>query len=171
MATSVIMGTEIKPEIALSDNERQGVVEILSRVLSDTYVLYTKTKNYHWNVVGPQFNDLHKFFDSQYKELDEAVDEIAERIRMLGGRSIGTLTEFLQHTELKEEPGRYPDARRMISNLLADHEAIIRNLRADADACDEKYHDMGTNDFLLELMQNHEKMAWMLRAFLEGKSV
>jgi len=161
----------MKPTIGLSDEQREGVVHILNMLLADEYVLYTKTRNYHWNVRGPQFNDLHKFFEAQYTELNDIVDEVAERARSLGGWAIGTLAEFVQQTRLKEHPGRYPEARDMLANLLADHEAIIRTLRVDLEACMEKYHDMGTNDFLTGLMERHEKMAWMLRAFLEGKSV
>ena len=161
----------MKLNIGLSDKEREGVVEILHTLLSDEFVLYTKTRNFHWNVVGPQFNDLHKFFDSQYGDLNEVVDDVAERARSLGGNAIGTLKEFLQRARLKELPGRYPTARDMISHLLADHEAIVRSLRVDVETCANKYHDAGTTDFLTGLMEKHEKMAWMLRAFLEGKSV
>ncbi|GBC83512.1 DNA protection during starvation protein 2 [bacterium HR10] len=157
----------MKPNIGLSDKQRAGVVEILNTLLADEYVLYTKTRNYHWNVVGPRFNELHRFFQEQYEALDEVVDAVAERVRALGGEALGTLTEFLKRTRLKEHPGRYPEARAMLANLLEDHEAIIRHLRADLETCAEKYRDMGTNDFLTELMQRHEKMAWMLRAFLE----
>lgn len=170
METTIIMKTEMKPNIGLSDADREGVVRILTTLLSDEYVLYTKTKNYHWNVVGPQFNDLHKFFGSQYEELDQITDDVAERIRSVGGKSIATLTEFVQHTRLKEHPGQYHDVKTMISNLLADHETIIQNLRVDLETCAEKYHDIGTNDFLTGLMEKHEKTSWMLRSFLEGKT-
>src|SRR5574341_717161 len=156
---------QMKTSIGLSDKQREGVVRILSALLADEYVLYTKTRNYHWNVVGPQFNDLHKFFQSQYEDLDEVIDDVAERIRSIGGWSVATLTEFTKHTRLKEHPGEYHDARKMISNLVADHEAIIRNLRVDLETVADKYHDIGTNDFLTSLMEKHEKMVWMLRSF------
>ena len=161
----------MKPTIGLSDGQREGVVAILNTLLSDEYVLYTKTRNYHWNVFGPQFNDLHKFLERQYEELEEVVDQVAERARSLGGFAFGTMTEFAQHTRLKEQPGQYPEARRMLSNLLADHESLIRQLRVDSQTCDEKFHDLGTNDFLIGLMEHHEKTAWMFRAFLEGEPV
>ncbi len=161
----------MKLNIGLSDKDRGGVIQILNALLSDEYVLYTKTRNYHWNVVGPQFNDLHKFFESQYEALDDIVDEVAERARSLGGRAAGTLAEFLQLARLKELPKQDRKAREMISDLLNDHEAIIRTLRVDLETAADRYHDIGTNDFLTGLMERHEKMAWMLRAFLEGKSV
>jgi starvation-inducible DNA-binding protein len=161
----------MKPNIGLADKDREGVLKILNTVLADEYVLNTKTKNYHWNIVGPQFHDLHKFLDAQYEELADIVDDVAERARSLGGQALGTLGEFLKQTRLKEQPGQYPGAREMIANLLADHEALIRTLRVDLEACAERYHDIGTNDFLTGLMEKHEKMAWMLRACLEGKSV
>lgn len=156
--------------IGLSDEQRTPVVKILNMLLSDEYVLYTKTRNYHWNVLGPQFNDLHKFFEEQYTELNVVVDDVAERARSLGGWALGTLQEFVQHARLKEHPGKYPNARDMIANLLADHETLVRQLRADLETA-EKQHDMGTNDFLTGLMEKHEKMAWMLRAFLQAESV
>jgi starvation-inducible DNA-binding protein len=153
--------------IGLSEANRDGVVKILNNVLADEYVLYTKTRNYHWNVVGPQFNDLHKFFEQQYEALNEMVDDVAERARSLGGKAYGTLTEFSQHTRLKEQPGRQPAALTMVANLQADHEAMIRTLRADLETVMEKHNDAGTNDFLTGLMEKHEKMAWMLRSFNE----
>ncbi|MFN4336956.1 MAG: Dps family protein [Candidatus Nitrosocaldus sp.] len=154
-------------DIGLSRDSREGSINILRVLLADEYLLYTKTKNYHWNVVGPNFNELHELFGKQYEELDEMVDDIAERIRQLGGYATGTLTEFISIARIKEEPGKYPDAKGMLSNLLSDHEHIIRSIRVGADTVADAYHDMGTNDFLIGLMQKHEKMAWMLRAYLE----
>lgn len=151
--------------IGIGDKNREAVVSFLNRLLSDEYVLYTKTRNYHWNVKGPEFSELHKFFESQYEELDEIIDETAERARALGGDSLGTLEEFLAHTRLEESPGDYPDAKKMIINLLADHETLIRQLREDLEASADTYRDMGTSDFLTGLMERHEKMAWMLRSF------
>ena len=160
----------MNPNIDLSEEQRNSVVKILNALLSDEYVLYTKTRNYHWNVIGPQFNDLHKFFEEQYTELNVVADDVAERARSLGGWALGTLTEFSQHARVNEYPGQYPQAREMIANLLADHETIVRQLRTDLETA-EKQHDMGTNDFLTGLMEKHEKMAWMLRAFSAGESV
>ncbi len=160
----------MKVDIALSDKARSSVVAILHQVVADEYVLYTKTRNFHWNVTGPHFNDLHKFFEAQYEELDDSVDEVAERARSLGGPSLGSLAEFLKHARLKETPGRLQGARKMLQALLSDHEALIRTLRAHVDTCAGPHHDAGTSDFLTGLMEKHEKMAWMLRSFLEGKN-
>jgi len=158
-----------KADIGLTDAQRAGVAAILDRTLSDLYVLYTKTRNYHWNVVGEHFRDLHKLLEEQYEELEQAIDLVAERSRKLGAPALGTLREFLDHTSLKEQPGDYPDSFTMLANLCNDHEAVIQWLRQAVDDCDEKYHDMGTNDFLINLMQDHEKMAWMLRSCLEER--
>jgi starvation-inducible DNA-binding protein len=158
----------MKPEIGLADKGREAVVALLNTLLADEVVLYTKTRNFHWNVRGIQFNDLHKFFDAQYEELNEIVDEVAERARSLGGMALGTLSEFQKHARLKEQPGVYPDAKSMISTLLSDHELIIRELRQDVSIVLDKHGDAGTNDFLTGLMERHEKMAWMLRAFHEA---
>jgi len=157
----------MKVNIGLSDKNRKGAAEILNRLLSDEYVLYTKTRNYHWNVTGSDFSELHKFFEAQYEELDNIIDEVAERARSLGENSLGTLKEFLEHSGLKESPTHHPKAEKMIVHLLHDHEVLIRNLREDLRTCDEKLDDMGTSDFLTGLMEQHEKMAWMLRAYLE----
>jgi starvation-inducible DNA-binding protein len=153
------------PNIDIADNDRKAVVEILNRLLSDEYVLLTKTRNYHWNVTGPQFNDLHTFFESQYDALNEVVDEVAERARQLGGRAFGTLAEFAKAARLTEQPGGAPAARDMLASLLADHETVIRGLRGDIGPVADRYKDVGTSDFLTGLLEKHEKMAWMLRAF------
>ena len=157
----------MKPNIGITNKNSKCVIEILNQLLSDEYVLYTKTRNYHWNVTGKNFQELHKFFEAQYEELDTIVDEVAERSRSLGGPSLGTLKEFLKETQLKEFPGDYPESRRMLANLLPDHEAVIHRLRKSLELCSDKYGDMGTSDFLTGLMEQHEKMAWMLRSFLE----
>ncbi len=155
----------MKTNIGISDKNRKAVAEILSTILSDEYLLYTKTRNFHWNVTGPDFSELHKFFELQYEELDDVVDEVAERARSIGERSLGTMTEFLKKTNLKEAPGIYPEAKKMIAELLADHETVIQKLRKDLVTCVETYQDIGTSDFLTGLMEKHEKMAWMLRAY------
>jgi starvation-inducible DNA-binding protein len=158
----------MKNNIGLPEESREAVVKILNALLSDEYVLYTKTRNYHWNVTGPQFNDLHKFFEAQYESLDEIVDDVAERARSLGKRSFGTLSEFAKHARLKEHPAQALNAKEMIAALLEDHESVIRTLRNDLVICGDKHGDAGTNDFLTGLMEKHEKMAWMLRSFLEA---
>ena len=157
----------MKTDIGISEQNKKAVSEILSKLLADEYILYTKTRNYHWNVVGPHFNDLHKFFEGQYESLDASIDEIAERIRSLGSKTPSTLGEFVKTSRLAEHPGKYPDAQTMVQNLLADHEKVIQYLREDVDACGEKYHDAGTQDFLTGLMEEHEKTAWMIRSVLE----
>ncbi|MGH2612616.1 MAG: Dps family protein [Rhabdochlamydiaceae bacterium] len=156
-----------RPNIGLSEEDRKGVIGILSKLLADEYLLFTKTRNYHWNVVGPHFHDLHKFFESQYEEIDGKIDEIAERIRFLGGNTMSTLAEFVQHARLEENPGEYNDAGTMVSKLLSDHESVIRTMRGDVNVCFDKYHDIGSQDFLTGLIEDHEKMAWMLRSIVQ----
>ena len=157
----------MKPEIGLLDKNRDAVVKILNTTLSDEMVLLVKTRNYHWNVTGPQFNDLHKFLDAQYEELNEIVDDVAERARILGGMPFGTMGEFQKQSRLKEHPGQHPSPKSMLANLLSDHESIIRTLRADLVICQNTHGDAGTSDYLTALMQQHEKMAWMLRSYQE----
>lgn len=157
------------PDLGLSVANTQGVATILGRLLADEHVLYMRLRNYHWNVVGMAFGPLHALFQDQYEGLAEDIDEIAERIRMLGPTVPGTLTEMLQLTSLAERPGDLPDDRGMVAQLVTDHEAIIRHLRKDIRACDEQYDDMGTSDYLTGLMEKHEKLAWLLRAHLEQR--
>src|SRR5688500_18144331 len=152
--------------IGISDDDRQRVVAILNTLLADEFLLYTKTRNFHWNVTGPRFNDLHKFFEAQYEALDDTIDEVAERARALGGRAHGTLEEFRSGARLGEKPGAVPPARDMLATLLADHEALIRSLREDITTGNDRHRDVGTADFLTGLLEQHEKAAWMLRSFL-----
>jgi starvation-inducible DNA-binding protein len=156
------------PRIGIAPASRSEVVEILKGHLADLHVLYIKTRNYHWNVVGPRFQPLHAFFEDQYEDIAKAIDEVAERIRMLQGKSPGSMAEFLKMARLCEEKaGVFPSSDGMIRNLLADHEAIIRQLRKDIETTAEKDDDIGTSDFLTGLIEAHEKMAWMLRSFVE----
>ncbi|MGF1458943.1 MAG: Dps family protein [Leptolyngbyaceae cyanobacterium] len=157
--------------IGLSDEQRQGVVDILNKCLADTYLLLIKTKKYHWDVIGPQFRTLHELWEEQYEAMTESIDAIAERARTLGGYPLGTAEGFLKHTSLREHPGDLPSANEMVARLVTDHEQIIRNLREAVDATAEQFHDEGTSDFLTGLMEAHEEMAWMLRSFLEGQSL
>lgn len=157
----------MKPNIGVPDKNRDAVVGLLNTLLSDETVLYIKTRNYHWNVVGVMFNDLHKFFEGQYAVLEDIVDEVAERARALGGRALGTMAEFAERARLEENPGDYPDDMTMIKNLLSDHEEVARNLRVDAKKCSVDNGDSITGEFLSEMAPKHEKMAWMLRSLLE----
>lgn len=156
-----------KINIGISQKDHQGVINLLDKILADQYVLYTKTRNYHWNVTDENFSEYHKLFADQYDALDEDIDDVAERIRSLGGMTPASLNEFTKMTRLKEHPGKYPKASVMISNLLADHEQIIQTLRKDIETCGSKYSDVGTEDFLTGLLEKHEKTAWMLRSILE----
>jgi starvation-inducible DNA-binding protein len=159
--------TNAKIQLGLDQESRTQVCELLQRVLADEITLYTKTRNYHWNVMGPRFHTLHVFLEEQYQALQEKSDEVAERIRSLGEYAAGSMNEFIELTRLEEQlPGEHPTATQMIARLADDHEAIVRTLREDVDKCDDEYDDTGTADFLTGLMEDHEKMAWMLRAHL-----
>lgn len=158
----------IEPKIGVEEKNRAAVGKILNSTLADEYVIYVKTLNYHWNVLGMNFADLHAFFGKQYTEIACFVDMVAERIRALGLRPYSTMQEFLANSHLKEQPGIVPTAKEMLQNLLDDHETLIRQMRADIDAC-AQLQDAGTNNFLSELIVKHEKMAWMLRSYLSEK--
>jgi starvation-inducible DNA-binding protein len=155
------------PNLGLDEKVRAQVVDLLNHRLSDTFVLYTKTLNYHWNITGPEFIAIHLLLDDQYHQLAESVDAIAERVRKIGGVAFGTLDEFKQNSAIEEQPGRVPNWQEMVQCLVDDHEAIIRQLRKDADKTEE-LGDMFTNDFVIALAQEHETMAWKLRAHLEN---
>ncbi len=151
--------------IGLQEKVRKGVAQKLNILLANEYTLYIKTQKYHWNVVGPLFGPLHKLFNDQYDELAAFVDLVAERIRALGYKPYATLAEFIENTTLSEDPGRNPDANGMITKLLQDHETVIKQIRLDIDYT-VKVNDMGTNNFLADLIEKHEKTAWILRVHL-----
>lgn len=154
------------PQIGLDAANRSATASALNALLADEYVLFTKTRNFHWNVTGPLFHDLHKFFESQYEAIDSSIDEIAERVRSLGHTPAASLAQFLELTRLQESAVRLT-AQEMVGALLSDHETIIRQLRQDVEATGSQFGDAGTQDFLTGLMEDHEKMAWMLRSMLE----
>lgn len=156
----------LEPTIGINEHNRQAVCKMLNTLLSDEYLLYVKTQNYHWNVTGLMFNDLHLFFGKQYKELASIADMVAERVRALGGKALGTMQEFIENSRLKEPTGMVTDYKNMLKNLLADQESIIRSIRIDIDATSDEFEDMGTNNLLCKLIEKHEKMAWMLRSYL-----
>ena len=155
----------MKIDIGLPDKNRKAVSEALSAVLADTYTLYLKTHNFHWNVTGPNFYPLHKQFEELYSELARAVDEIAERIRALGHVAPGSYAAFAKLTQIKESVGA-PASRDMIRQLTADNETLVRVARATKDLA-EKLGDVETGDMMIERMQVHAKAAWMLRAQLK----
>jgi starvation-inducible DNA-binding protein len=155
----------IQPNIGLDSDSRNSVVEILNYTLANEAVLTQKTRSAHWNVSGASFFELHILFGSQYEKLNDISEEIAERARMLGGTAIGSLQEFINYTRLDEQPGVVPD----ILRLLADHESSIRFLREDARKCSEEFEDEGTFELLVSVMRHHEKMAWMLRSYIENE--
>ncbi len=153
-------------DIGIAEKNRQIVAERLNKLLANEYVLYTKTLKYHWNVKGKFFGPLHALFREQYEKLFVFIDDVAERSLSIGFDAAGTLNEFMKHTTLMEQPGENPDELGMIANLLSDHEAIIKQLRDDIDLTIEM-NDAGTNNFLADLIEKHEKIAWMLRAHLQ----
>ncbi|MGX5817949.1 Dps family protein [Chitinophaga lutea] len=156
----------MKVNIGIADKNLQAVAERLQVLLADESVLYTKTRNYHWNVVGDNFMEMHLFYEKQYGELAEIIDEVAERIRMIGHHSMGRMVDFLKLTNLLEP--EYTDVQKtQLKNLVDDHETIIRGLREMITEFSDKHKDLGTSDFVTGLLRQHEKMAWMLRAYLE----
>ncbi|MEH2175093.1 Dps family protein [Nostoc sp.] len=157
--------------IGLTDEQRQGVINLLNQDLADAYLLLVKTKKYHWDVVGPQFRSLHQLWEEHYEKLTLNIDALAERVRALGGYPVGTLEGFLKLATLKEHAGNVPTATGMVANLVDDHEQVIRNLRDHVDQSGEKFHDQGTADFLTGLLEQHEEIAWMLRSFIEGEAI
>ncbi len=151
--------------IGIEDGKRQAIADGLSRVLADSYTLYLKTHNFHWNVTGPMFQTLHLMFEAQYTELALAVDMVAERIRALGYPAPATYSEYAKLTSIEETPG-VPKAKEMIKLLVEGQEAVVRTARSVFPAADE-VNDEPTADLLTQRMQVHEKNAWMLRSLLE----
>ena len=156
----------MKPQIGISESNLAGVAHALNSLLADEFVLYTKTRNAHWNVEDPDFHSQHLFFESQYTALEDVVDSVAERIRSLGHYAPATLKSFLQLTHLSEQLHEKNDSPGFMRELLTDHESIIILCREYVDKFANEYKDAGTSDFVTGLMEEHEKMAWMLRAHL-----
>ena len=154
----------MKIDIGISEEDRGQIAEGLSNLLSDTYTLYLKTHNFHWNVTGPMFQTLHLMFEQEYTELANAVDAIAERIRALGFPAPGTYADFAKRTSIGEERG-VPSAHEMIRQLVDGQEAVARTARSVFPTAD-RAHDEVTADLLTERMQVHEKTAWMLRSLV-----
>ncbi len=150
--------------IGIEEKDRKAIAGGLSKVLADSYTLYLKTHNYHWNVTGPMFNTLHLMFEEQYTELATAVDEIAERIRALGVHAPGSYKAFSGLTEIEEET-EVPSAEEMIRQLVIGQETVVRTAR-DVFRIAEQANDEPTADLLTQRMQIHEKNAWMLRSML-----
>jgi starvation-inducible DNA-binding protein len=155
----------MKIDIGIKEADRAKIAQGLSRLLADTYTLYLKTHNFHWNVTGPMFQTLHLMFEQQYNELALAVDLIAERIRALGFPAPGTYAEFSKLSSIKERSG-VPKAEDMIRDLVAGQEAVVKTARSVFPLV-EKVNDEPSADLLTQRMQVHEKTAWMLRSLLD----
>lgn len=157
----------METNIGITKKNRQAVSSEMSKLLADEFILYTKTRNAHWNVEGSDFHSMHLFFETQYEQLDEIMDSVAERIRTLGHYAPATLKSFLELTHLSEYAENKNDSIGFIKELLGDHESIIEFIRGKITLFVETYKDAGTSDYITGLMEKHETMAWMLRAHLK----
>lgn len=157
----------MKTEIGITNSHSQAVANELAKMLADENVLYIKTKNAHWNIEGADFYDKHKFFETQFGQLDGFIDSVAERIRSIGHYAPATLKSYLSLTQLTEKKSEQNDSQGFIKELLEDHESIIINLREHIHSFANDYQDLGTSDFITGLMESHEKMAWFLRSHLK----
>lgn len=156
----------IDPMLGIEKGACCTITEFLNTLLSHEFVLYTKTLNFHWNIIGLDFKPVHAFFQDQYTQLFDIVDDVAERVRKLGHVSFGSMKEFLAKSAIKEHEGALMNSTQMMTLLLADHETIIRAIRPKVQEF-AKLGDEATANFFADLLERHEKMAWMLRASLE----
>lgn len=158
----------MKIDIGIKEKDRKKIADGLSHFLADSYTLYLKTHNFHWNVTGPMFNTLHTMFETQYTEQWTALDEIAERIRALGFNAPGSYAQFVKLSSIKEEPGvpEAPEWKEMVRQLVLGNEAVCRTARGVLKTADEASDDPSV-DLLTQRLQTHEKYAWMLRSLLE----
>jgi starvation-inducible DNA-binding protein len=157
----------MKTRIGITDKNTKKVAEQLSKLLADEVLLYIKTRNAHWNVEGPDFHTMHLFFESQYEEMEQLGDDVAERMRSLGHYAPSTMKEYLALTHLSEKRDEKNASADFLHDLLGDHESIIVFLRENIGPFANEYGDAGTSDFITGLMEKHEKLAWMLRAHLK----
>lgn len=154
-----------KMDVGLSEKVREQIAGLLFKVLSDDFVVYVKARNYHWNVVGPHFKELHEFFQKVYEQIFEEIDDVAERIRALGLKVPASMKNFLSETKLSETSEFLTD-RQMLESLLADYESMIRDIREYVGIASSN-KDEATANFLAEILEKKEKTAWMIRATLE----
>lgn len=157
----------MEPTIGIKKESLSKAAHRLSGFLADEFLLYLKTRNAHWNIEGSDFHTMHKFFEEQYEQLDEIMDEVAERIRMFGHYAPATMKTYLELTHLTEQAREKNDSAGFINELLGDHEGLITRLRENIDLFASELKDAGTSDFITGLMETHEKIAWMLRAHLK----
>jgi starvation-inducible DNA-binding protein len=157
----------MNPNIGITEDNRQSIAMELLGLLADEYILYTKTKNAHWNIEGEDFHSMQLFFELQYRELDEVIDRVAERIRAIGSYAPASLSSFLNITSLTESPMERNDSSALIKELMLDHESIIMSQRKSFNRFIDLYQDLGTGDFISGLVEKHEEMAWKLRAHLQ----
>ena len=156
----------MKADIGIGEKNSQAVAQKLNSLLADEFLLYAKTRNYHWNVEGSNFMEMHKFYEGLYEELDDVIDDVAERIRSIGHYSQGRLQDFLKTTNLQEQEYT-TDQKQQLQNLLNDHYTIARYLRKDITVFSDKYRDLGNADYITGLMEKHEKWAWFIRSYLK----
>jgi starvation-inducible DNA-binding protein len=157
----------MKPSIGITPDHLSSVSQALNSVLADEFVLYAKTRGAHWNVEGIDFYNKHLFFEKQYEELDEIMDAVAERIRVLGHYAAAKLSEYIELTHLTQDSREPNTSEGFIRSLLTDHEAVIIHLREKINYFNDELNDAGTADFITGLMEKHETMAWMLRSHLK----
>lgn len=155
----------MKPKIGLTEKNADAVAAELAKLLADEFLLYTKTRNAHWNVTGDNFHAMHIFFEKQYTQLEDLIDSVAERMRKIGHYAPATMKEYLELTHLTEYSERTNDGLGYMKDLLSDHESIIDFLRGNVTPFAEKYKDYGSSDFITGLMETHEEMAWMIRSY------
>ncbi|MFN4365666.1 Dps family protein [Chryseobacterium hispalense] len=155
----------MKAKIGLTEKNADAVAAELAKLLADEFVLYTKTRNAHWNVTGDNFHAMHIFFEKQYTQLEDLIDSVAERMRKIGHYAPATMKAYLELTHLTEYSERTNDGPGYMKDLLSDHESIIDFLRGNVTPFAEKYKDYGTSDFITGLMETHEEMAWMIRSY------
>lgn len=155
----------MKANIGITQKQTDSVAIQLSKLLADEFVLYTKTRNAHWNVTGENFHAMHVFFEDQYNQLEKVIDRVAERMRKIGHYAPATLKIYLELTHLTEYNERSNDGLGFLKDLLKDHESIIEFIRGNITPFAEKYHDYGSSDFVTGVMETHEEMAWMIRSY------
>lgn len=158
----------MKQATGIPDQNNEIVVTFLNLLLTDEYILYTKTRTAHWNIDGENYFELHVFLENQYNAIDVLIDDLAEQIRSLGHYATGSLKNFMNIAELLDENHDYNDSEQIFEVLLHDHKAIIRTIQREIYPISHKYNDIGTTDFLTGLLGRHQKMIWMLKSFLYG---
>lgn len=166
MKTLELRPIPLESYIGISEKSLDDITIMLSALLSSEMSLYVKTRKFHWNIADENFMELHTLFETQYKQLEQAIDNVADRMSSFGGKTIGVMQEFAKRSSIREVSGKYASSQELVKELIKNHERIVVQLLKNIDECMDKFKDIDTADFLTGLLQEHETIKWTLKKYV-----